>query len=183
MFCFVWICAETGFVEFGKVVVWWQVCRMTSRQIEICFYPWYNPLWLTGLKVKKQTENYAMLPGACWRRFAALSPPSPLVFCFGLKRPSSVHRLQRQLNIKGRTHQQFKGHGALACPDYFWVADFRSKLMLSSVLAGRGEGRAKGTGRREKNDLCFTVELAWRRYNRSREGSPIPPKDWPIKYR
>ena len=32
------------------VGVEWPVCRVTKRWIEVCFQPWYNPLWLTGLK-------------------------------------------------------------------------------------------------------------------------------------
>ena len=75
-FC-VWCCVRTDFVVFGEPVVWWLVWRVNKRQIEVCFspdvilcgwlgskyqltnywssyksipQPWYNPLWLTGLK-------------------------------------------------------------------------------------------------------------------------------------
>ena len=51
---FEYMCFVLGliFVDFGKFVVWWLVCKINRRQIEVCFLPGYNSLWLTGLKVQ-----------------------------------------------------------------------------------------------------------------------------------
>ena len=39
MFWFMSICLGTDFVVFGEFVVWWLVCRVNRRRIEVCFSP------------------------------------------------------------------------------------------------------------------------------------------------
>ena len=39
-----------GLKKKKELVVRWLVDSITGRQIEACFQPGYNPLWLTGLK-------------------------------------------------------------------------------------------------------------------------------------
>ena len=39
LLCFTLIYASTDFVDFREFVVWWLVCRITKRLIEVCFWP------------------------------------------------------------------------------------------------------------------------------------------------
>ena len=45
------VCVRTESVVFGEFLIWWLACRVDRRQIEHCFQPWCNPLWLTRLKI------------------------------------------------------------------------------------------------------------------------------------
>ena len=47
-------------------MIWWLVCRKTRRQIEVCFYPWYNHLWLTGLKITTNELTTSPTPINFW---------------------------------------------------------------------------------------------------------------------
>ena len=49
MFCFVLVLRLILWIlkTFG---VAWLLCGITRRWIDVCFQPWCNPLWLTGLK-------------------------------------------------------------------------------------------------------------------------------------
>ena len=63
LLCLMFVCVcfvSCKFVDLVDFVVWWLVCRKTRRQTEICFQPWHDLLWLTGLKVP---TNWLTLPG------------------------------------------------------------------------------------------------------------------------
>ena len=46
-----WVCVMTDFV------VWWLAFRVNRREIEHCFWPWCNPLWLTRLKIPTDSDK------------------------------------------------------------------------------------------------------------------------------
>ena len=51
---------ETNFVNFKEFC-----SLMTWRWIKVCFQPWCNPLWLTGLKVTTNRQTKLSLSSPC----------------------------------------------------------------------------------------------------------------------
>ena len=67
----------TDFADLRELVIWWLVCRVTRRQSDVWFSPWYNSLWLTGLKVPTNSHPLSIFLSLFFPPSISLSVPPP----------------------------------------------------------------------------------------------------------
>ena len=113
------------------------MCRVTWRRIEVCYQPWCNPLWLTGLKIPANCHPLDVLCGFQLRLIWWLSvwwhkiSLSHIRWCWHAK----IHLMSRVTYIRdSETHLIVKSLMALKAQCHTYPIDFDMLALMSSML-------------------------------------------------